>query len=235
VHLDFNTTEEELLAAVKSSADDMKADAFIVGGYVRDRILNRPTKDVDIVVVGDGIQLAQGVASALDLRPPVIFKRYGTAMLRYKDIEVEFVGARKESYSPDSRKPSVTPGTLQDDQNRRDFSINAMAYQVSGENYGAFLDPFNGEEDLVSRTIRTPNDPDITFSDDPLRMMRAIRFASQLYFDIDQETFDGICRNKDRIKIISQERITDELNKIILSPMPSVTITGHWSMRDYIS
>lgn len=222
MYLDFNRIEQELIDALEAVTSELSIDAYIIGGYVRDRILNRPTKDIDIVTTGDGIVLAQRVAQHLRIAPPAIFKRYGTAMIKYQELEVEFVGARKESYSPDSRKPSVVPGTLQDDQNRRDFSINAMAYQVNTEAYGTFLDPFNGLSDLQNRVIRTPGNPDVTFSDDPLRMMRAVRFAAQLDFDIDEETIEGIKRNVQRIKIISQERITDELNKIIMSPVPSI-------------
>ncbi len=222
MHFEFNDIEQKLVDAIYASAADLDTDAYIVGGYVRDRIINRPTKDIDVVTIGDGIALAKGTAKILGARPPVIFKRFGTAMIQFSGLEVEFVGARKESYSADSRKPHVTPGTLEDDQNRRDFSINAMAYQVSGEGSGTFLDPFDGVQDLENRVIRTPGSPDITFSDDPLRMMRAVRFASQLDFELDDETFAGIKRNVERIKIISQERITDELNKIILSPVPSI-------------
>jgi len=222
VYFDFNDIEQKLVDAVHSAANDLSIDAYIVGGYVRDRIINRPTKDIDIVTIGDGIALAEVTAKILGTRPPVIFKRYGTAMINFLGLDVEFVGARKESYSSDSRKPSVTPGSLEDDQNRRDFSINAMAFHIGGDENRAFLDPFDGLKDLENRVIRTPGDPDITFSDDPLRMMRAVRFATQLDFVIDDETFAGIKRNVDRIKIISQERITDELNKIILSPVPSI-------------
>lgn len=174
------------------------------------------------MVIGDGIHIAKRVARLLCVNAPAIFKKYGTAMISYHGLEVEFVGARKESYRRESRKPKVTPGTLQDDQSRRDFTINAMAFKISGENYGDFLDPFNGMSDLKKGIVRTPNDPDTTFSDDPLRMMRAVRFATQLNFTIDKETFAGIQRNVERIKIISQERITTELNKIILSPEPSI-------------
>ena len=222
MYLDFNHIEQELIDALEAVTSELAIDAYIIGGYVRDRILNRPTKDIDIVTTGDGIVLAQHVAKHLGTAPPAIFKRYGTAMIKYQELGVEFVGARKESYSPDSRKPSVDPGTLQDDQNRRDFSINAMAYQVNTEAFGTFLDPFDGLSDIQNRVIRTPGDPDVTFSDDPLRMMRAVRFATQLDFDINEETIEGIKRNVQRIKIISQERITDELNKIIMSPVPSI-------------
>ncbi len=222
MYFDFNDIEQQLVDAVEQASEKLGVNSYIVGGYVRDRIINRPTKDIDIVTVGDGIALAAATAKILGSRPPVIFKRFGTAMIEFADIEVEFVGARKESYSKDSRKPQVEPGSLEDDQNRRDFSINAMAYQVGGKESGTFLDPFDGVKDLDNRIIRTPNNPDITFSDDPLRMMRAVRFASQLDFEIDEETMAGIQRNVERIKIISQERITDELNKIILSPVPSI-------------
>ena len=218
----FNDIEQPVVDAIKKASDATSLDAYLVGGYVRDRILNRPTQDMDVVVVGDGILIARQVAKILNIKSPTIFKRYGTAMLNYNGLDVEFVGARKESYSADSRKPSVSPGTLSDDQKRRDFSVNAMALKVSGDDYGSFLDPFDGLGDIERRVIRTPNDPDITFSDDPLRMMRAVRFACQLDYDIDEETFGGIQRNVERIKIISQERITTELNKIVMSPIPSI-------------
>ena len=218
----FNDKEQVVVDAIRKASDEVSLDSYLVGGYVRDRILNRPTQDLDVVVVGDGIFIAHRVAELLKVKPPAIFKRYGTAMLKYQGLDLEFVGARKESYSKDSRKPSVTPGTLADDQKRRDFSVNAMAYKLSGDDFGAFLDPFDGLKDIENRIIRTPNDPDVTFSDDPLRMMRAVRFACQLDYDIDEATFGGIQRNIERIKIISQERITTELNKIIMSPIPSV-------------
>ena len=194
--------------------------AFVIGGYVRDCFLGRPSKDIDIVVEGSGIAIAEAVAEKVHTNVSV-FKNFGTAMLRYKGIEVEFVGARKESYSHDSRKPVVENGTLEDDQNRRDFTINAMAVCLNKERFGELVDPFGGLDDLKERTIRTPLDPDITFSDDPLRMMRCIRFATQLNFYIDDETFLALERNKERIEIISKERIADELNKILLSPIPS--------------
>jgi poly(A) polymerase len=222
VEWQFNEEEELILNAVQTAAGKLESDAYLIGGYVRDRILNRPTQDLDIVFIGDGIALAKAVAKHLKIRGPQIFKRFGTAMLNYNDLEIEFVGARKESYNADSRKPEVEPGTLEDDQNRRDLTINAMAICVSGDKFGSFLDPFDGMSDLNKRIIRTPLDPDITFSDDPLRMMRAIRFATQLDFDIHPETFEGIKRNSERIHIISQERITTELNKIILAPKPSI-------------
>ena len=201
----------------------MNAEAFVVGGYVRDIFLKRESKDIDVVVTGSGIDLAKKVAHHLPDRVHVsYFKNFGTAMIKYDDLEVEFVGARKESYSKDSRKPIVESGTLEDDQLRRDFTINAMAIHLTENNFGELVDPFNGIQDLHDRRIRTPQDPDITFSDDPLRMMRAIRFASQLHFEIDETALTAIRKNKSRISIVSMERIADELNKIILSPKPSI-------------
>ena len=196
-------------------------EAYVIGGYVRDVFLKRPTKDIDIVIVGDGPELARKIADKLHVKNVNIFKRFGTAQFVYKNLDVEFVGARKESYSKDSRKPKVEKGTLIDDQNRRDFTINAMAFSLNKETYGKLIDPFNGLEDLENKIIRTPLDPDITYSDDPLRMMRAIRFATQLDFKIEKKSLDAIRKNAERLKIISQERITDELNKIILSDTPS--------------
>lgn len=222
VSIEFPPIEEEILLAVQSAADVIGVDAYVIGGYVRDKILQRPTQDVDVVAIGDGIQLAKAVAQELQVGRPQIFKNFGTAMIRYKEIEVEFVGARKESYNRNSRKPIVESGTLEDDQNRRDFTINAMAIALNKLHYGKFLDPFGGLADIERRLIKTPLDPDTTFSDDPLRMLRAIRFASQLDYTIDGETFEGIKRNAYRIDIISQERITSEINKIMLSPKPSV-------------
>ncbi|HMM19026.1 MAG TPA: HD domain-containing protein [Petrimonas sp.] len=208
---------------ISEVADRMELDCYVIGGYVRDFFLYRSSKDIDIVAVGKGIALAEAVASALGPRTKLsVFKNFGTAQLKYKDFEIEFVGARKESYTHDSRNPVVEDGTLEDDQRRRDFTINAMAFCLNKNRFGELLDPFNGLQDLQDLIIRTPLDPDITFSDDPLRMMRAVRFASQLGFDIFPETFDAVARNKERIKIISKERIADELNKIILSPKPSV-------------
>ncbi len=198
-------------------------EVFVIGGFVRDIVLKRHSKDIDIVVKGSGIQLAQKVASAIGKECQVkVFKNFGTAMLNYNDYNIEFVGARKESYNPDSRKPSVEEGSLEDDQNRRDFTINALAISLQKNNYGELIDPFNGLNDIKKRIIRTPLNPDITFSDDPLRMMRAIRFATQLNFTILPETYEAISNNKERINIISKERIIDELNKIIQSPIPSI-------------
>ncbi len=199
----------------------MGVEAYVIGGYVRDYYLHRPCDDVDIVVVGDGIAVAQALGKKLRTKVS-IFKRFGTAMLRADGMEIEFVGARKESYSPDSRKPAVEAGTLEDDQLRRDFTINALAWSLGKDDFGRLVDPFGGMEDMEDCIIRTPCDPDITFSDDPLRMMRAIRFATQLGFDIEDETFDAIKRNAHRIKIVSKERIIIELNKIVLSPVPSM-------------
>jgi poly(A) polymerase len=202
-------------------ADRHGTEIYVIGGFVRDLFLNRPSKDIDILVIDNGIGFAEKVASVLKTKVNV-FKSFGTAMLRYDDLEVEFVGARKESYRSDSRKPIVENGTLDDDQKRRDFTINAMALGLNQANFGKLLDPFHGINDLDDRLIRTPLDPSETFSDDPLRMMRAIRFASQLSFRIDENAIAAIKLNKERIQIVSGERITDELNKIILSPVPSV-------------
>lgn len=201
----------------------MQATAFVVGGYVRDIFLKRESKDIDVVVTGSGIDLARHVAEKLGPDVPVnYFKNFGTAMIRYGDLEIEFVGARKESYRNNSRKPVVESGTIEDDQLRRDFTINAMAIRLTESNYGELVDPFNGVQDLEDKLIRTPLDPEITFSDDPLRMMRAIRFASQLHFTIHPSAINAIKKNVHRIEIVSMERITDELNKIILSSRPSV-------------
>lgn len=214
--------KEPLFRQLGAIADQKGIPAFVVGGFVRDLFLERPSKDVDIVVVGDGIEMAKAFADTLKGKKEVAyFKNFGTAMVRSGSWEVEFVGARKESYNFDSRKPQVKPGSLTDDQNRRDFTINALAISLAATNFGELMDPFNGMADLEQGIIRTPLDPDITFSDDPLRMMRAIRFATQLNFTIHPETLEAITRNKDRIGIISAERISEELNKIILAPVPS--------------
>lgn len=209
---------------ISEAAQSLGLESYVIGGFVRDLILGRNhKKDIDIVAVGSGIALAQKVSELLPNNPKVqVFKNYGTAMLRYKDIEIEFVGARKESYNFDSRKPLVENGSLEDDQNRRDFTINALALSLNEKDFGHLLDPFNGLDDLKNKIIRTPLDADITYSDDPLRMMRAIRFASQLYFEIEEKSLEAISRNKDRINIISGERIVEELNKILLSEKPSV-------------
>jgi len=201
----------------------MNAEAFVVGGYVRDILLKRESKDIDVVVTGSGIDLAKGVADALGRNVNVnYFKNFGTAMIKYDDLEIEFVGARKESYRSHSRKPDVESGSLEDDQKRRDFTINAMALHLTKSNFGELMDPFNGIQDLHDHIIRTPLDPELTFSDDPLRMMRAVRFAAQLHFEIHPLAIEAIKNNKERMKIVSMERITDELNKIILSTKPSV-------------
>ncbi|GAB2788464.1 HD domain-containing protein [Rhabdobacter roseus] len=207
---------------VAKAADELGVAAYVIGGFVRDLLLKRPSKDIDIVCVGSGIELAERVALALGPDVHVaVYKNFGTAQVRYQDLDVEFVGARRESYRSDSRKPSVEDGTLQDDQNRRDFTINALGVSLNRADYGELIDPFGGLRDLRLKSLRTPLEPSLTFSDDPLRMMRAIRFASQLNFDIEPGTFEGVVQMKDRIEIVSQERISDELNKIILSPKPS--------------
>ncbi len=200
-------------------AREKRVDAYVVGGYVRDHYLYRPSTDVDVVVVGSGIDVAQALADELHAKLSV-FKTFGTAMLRVRGVEWEFVGARRESYTHDSRKPQVEAGTLEDDQLRRDFTINALAWSLNERDFGELVDPFDGMYDLEHGIIRTPCDPDITFSDDPLRMMRGIRFAAQLGFTLEEETFDAIARNAERIRIVSRERIIGELNKIVLSPVP---------------
>ena len=215
-----SSLEHSVFKTVGQVADASNVQVFVVGGYVRDILLKRPSKDIDFVCVGSGIALAEQVASAVGAQVHV-YKNFGTAQIPLGDLDLEFVGARKESYRSESRKPIVEDGTLDDDQKRRDFTINAMAINLNKNNYGQLIDPFGGVNDLKRKTIRTPLEPAITFSDDPLRMMRAIRFASQLNFDIEADTFQAIVDQHERLKIVSQERITDELNKIILSPVPS--------------
>ncbi|MGV8963079.1 MAG: CCA tRNA nucleotidyltransferase [Candidatus Saccharimonadaceae bacterium] len=214
---------KQIFKLLSEVADDLNLDTYIIGGYVRDIFLYRKSSDIDVVTVGSGIKLAKAVAKKLGDKVKItVFKTFGTAQIKYKHYELEFVGARKESYTLDTRNPIVEDGSLEDDQNRRDFTINALALCLNKERYGELIDPFNGLQDLQDLIIRTPLNPDITFSDDPLRMMRGIRFATQLGFDILPDTFDAIERNKERINIISKERIVDELNKIIMSPKPSV-------------
>ncbi len=218
--------QHPIFRKVGSVADTMQRPCYVVGGYVRDIFLERTSKDIDFVTVGSGIEVAENIANTLGGKTRCnVFRNFGTAQVKYKGLELEFVGARRESYQRDSRKPIVEDGTLEDDQKRRDFTINAMAISVNHENFGELIDPFGGVEDIKSKLIRTPLDPDITFSDDPLRMMRAIRFATQLEFTIYPETFDSITRNAARISIISKERINDELAKIIKSPRPSIGFT----------
>jgi poly(A) polymerase len=214
----------EIFRVISIASKQIEIESYVIGGFVRDFFLKRGSaKDIDIVAIGSGIDLAIKVSQLLPNKPKVqVFKTYGTAMLRFKDVEIEFVGARKESYSDDSRNPDVTEGTLQDDQNRRDFTINALALSLNDENFGELLDPFNGIEDLENKIIKTPLNPDITYSDDPLRMMRAIRFATQLNFIIEDESLSSIGENATRLEIITRERIVDELNKIMLSKKPSI-------------
>jgi putative nucleotidyltransferase with HDIG domain len=213
---------KNLFGLVAKTTAELNAEVYIIGGWVRDLFLNRKSKDIDFVIVGNGIEFANALSKTLGGTKVSVFKRFGTAMIKHKDFELEFVGARKESYTFDSRKPEVEPGTLHDDQNRRDFTINTMAISLMPHNYGEVLDPFGGMADLKNKTIRTPLDPDVTFSDDPLRMLRAIRFATQLGFKIDDKSLNSIRKNAKRIKIISMERIADELNKIILTEKPSI-------------
>lgn len=209
---------------IAQASQELNVDSYVIGGFVRDFLLERDfKKDIDVVAVGSGIELALKVSDLISNKPKVqVFKTYGTAMLRYKEIDIEFVGARKESYNQDSRNPIVENGTLEDDQNRRDFTINALAFSLNEKNYGELVDPFNGLSDLENKIIKTPLNPDITYSDDPLRMLRGIRFATQLKFEIEAESLEAISRNKDRIKIISGERIVDELNKILSTDKPSI-------------
>lgn len=219
----YTFLQQDIFKLIGKCADELNIDAYAIGGYVRDIFLQRESKDIDVVTIGKGIDLATLVHRTWSEENHLsTFKNFGTAQVKSHDLEVEFVGARKESYSRDSRKPIVEDGTLEDDQNRRDFTINALAIGLSKNNYGKLLDPFGGLDDLKNKIIRTPLDPDITYSDDPLRMMRAIRFATQLNFQIEERSLLAISKNKERISIVSKERIADELNKIILAPVPSV-------------
>ncbi|WP_445454440.1 CCA tRNA nucleotidyltransferase [Flavobacterium sp. 25HG05S-40] len=216
--------ENPIFKIIAQASEQLGLESYVIGGFVRDYLLQRDfKKDIDIVAVGSGIELALKVSELLPNKPKVqVFKNYGTAMLRYKEIDIEFVGARKESYAEDSRNPVVENGTLEDDQNRRDFTINALAFSLNQHNYGDLIDPFDGLTDLENKIIKTPLNPDITYSDDPLRMLRGIRFATQLNFEIEATSLEAILRNKDRIKIISGERIVDELNKILSTDKPSI-------------
>ena len=222
--------DKDIFHKISEAADSLHLECYVVGGYVRDLFLERPSNDIDVVVVGSGIEVASRLKSMLGRRAHLsVFRNFGTAQVKCGGLEVEFVGARKESYSHDSRKPHVEDGTLEDDQNRRDFTINAMAVCLNGDRFGELVDPFDGVADLEDGIIATPLDPDITFSDDPLRMMRCVRFATQLNFEIEEETREALARNADRLKIISGERIQEELNKIILAPHPS---TGFFYLRE---
>jgi poly(A) polymerase len=223
--MEIHCTERELFVFKKiaHAAAELNMPCYVIGGFVRDKLIGRKTKDADIVCVGDGIALAHKVAERFSPKPPVaFFKNFGTAQIKLDEFEIEFVGARKESYRYHSRNPETVPGTVEDDQNRRDFTINAMAISLNENDYGKLVDPFNGLNDLEKKIIQTPLNPDYTFSDDPLRMLRAIRFAAQLQFTIEEKTWQGIKNNIERIHIISQERITEELNKILMSDKPSV-------------
>ncbi len=215
------TTLNKVFSKISSVSNKMNQPTFVIGGFVRDLLLNRSSNDIDLVTLGSGIELAKEVGKELKSNKVSIFKNFGTAMIKKKDFELQFVGARKESYNKDSRNPVVENGTLEDDQKRRDFTINALAIGLNNSNKGIMIDPFDGVSDLENKIIKTPLNPDITFSDDPLRMMRAIRFSAQLDFEIEKSTFDGIVKNASRVKIVAQERITEELNKIILSEHPS--------------
>lgn len=215
--------EQTIFKLIYECSNELEVDSYAIGGYVRDHFLKRQSKDIDIVIIGKGIELATRLHEKLGPEAHLsTFKTFGTAQVKFEDLEIEFVGARKESYSHDSRKPLVENGTLEDDQNRRDFTINALAIGTSKKNFGQLLDPFHGLTDLENKILRTPLDPNITYSDDPLRMMRAIRFATQLNFTIEEKSLLAISENKERIKIVSMERISDELNKIILAPLPSL-------------
>ena len=223
MHISLTDNESTIFKKIASASASIGTESYVIGGFVRDKILGRPTKDLDVVCAGDGIALAEATAKQFDHQPQVnIFKTYGTAQIKTADIEIEFVGARKESYNFNSRNPVVEPGTLSDDQLRRDFTINAMGISLNKNDFGKLIDPFGGMGDLEKKLIKTPLAPEQTFSDDPLRMMRAIRFASQLQFEIEAKTLEAIKANAQRIKIITKERITDELNKILLSRKPSV-------------
>ena len=214
--------DKDIFHLIGDTADELNLDCYVVGGYVRDLFLERPSNDIDVVVVGSGIQVANALRKKMGRKANIsVFKNFGTAQVKYKGLEVEFVGARRESYSHDSRKPIVEDGTLEDDQNRRDFTVNAMAIQLNRAHFGELVDPFGGIEDLEDGIMRTPLDPDITFSDDPLRMLRCVRFATQLHFFIEDETFEALGRNAHRLKIISGERISEELNKTIKAAQPS--------------
>ncbi len=223
MYIQCDDKELKLFQKIAAAAAELQMPCYVIGGFVRDKIIKRPTKDMDIVCLGDGIALAHAVAQKFNPKPPVsFFKNFGTAQIKVAQIDIEFVGARKESYNYDSRKPVVETGTLEDDQNRRDFTINALAISLNKSSYGELVDPFNGMSDIENKILKTPLDPNITFSDDPLRMMRAIRFAAQLNYTIEEKTFTAIKENAGRIKIVSGERIADELNKILLCKKPSV-------------
>ena len=222
--------DKDIFHKISEAADSLQLECYVVGGYVRDLFLERPSNDIDVVVVGSGIQLASELKKMLGKKAHLsVFRNFGTAQVKYKDTEVEFVGARKESYQHDSRKPIVEDGTLEDDQNRRDFTINALAVCLNKDRFGELVDPFDGVYDMEDGIIATPLDPDVTFSDDPLRMMRCVRFATQLNFQIEPETYEALSRNADRLKIISGERIADEMNKIMLSKHPS---SGFYYLKD---
>ncbi len=218
----YSFLNQNIFKLIRDCSDELNVDAYVIGGFVRDTLMERPTKDIDVVTIGKGIDLAERLHKKLGKESHLsVFKNFGTAQIKFGDLEIEFVGARKESYNGDSRKPIVEDGTLEDDQNRRDFTINALAIGVSKNNYGKLLDPFGGLKDIENKILRTPLEPGITYSDDPLRMMRAIRFSTQLGFEIEKKSFDAIIENKKRLDIVSRERITDELNKIILAKKPS--------------
>lgn len=222
--------DKDIFHKISEAADSLQLECYVVGGYVRDLFLERPSNDIDVVVVGSGIQVASELKKMLGKKARLsVFRNFGTAQVKYKDTEVEFVGARKESYQHDSRKPIVEDGTLEDDQNRRDFTINALAVCLNKDRFGELVDPFDGVYDMEDGIIATPLDPDVTFSDDPLRMMRCVRFATQLNFQIEPETYEALSRNADRLKIISGERIADEMNKIMLSKHPS---SGFYYLKD---